>query len=72
MNDFHDAFETRDPAEREAAQFALLRTQLAEARQHAPALAEALAGIDIAGIASRAELARVPVTRLVHIPLVKI
>ena len=63
MNDFHDAFETRDPAEREAAQFALLRTQLAEARQHAPALAEALAGIDIAGIASRAELARVPVTR---------
>jgi len=63
MTDFHDTLETRDPATREAAQFAALRAQLAEARQHASALAEALAGVDVAGISSRAALARLPVTR---------
>ncbi len=62
MNEFHDALETRDPAEREAALCAALPAQVAAA-QRTPAFAGILRGIDPAAIASRAALAQLPVTR---------
>lgn len=60
---FYDSLETRDPAQREAALMAALPAQIAHAQQQAPAFAELLAGVDAAGIVSRAALARLPVTR---------
>lgn len=60
---FYDTLETRDPAQREAALMAALPAQIAHAQQQAPAFAELLAGVDAAGIGSRAALARLPVTR---------
>ncbi len=60
---FYDTLETRDPAQREAALMAALPAQIAHAQQQAPAFAELLAGVDAAGIHSRAALARLPVTR---------
>jgi len=60
---FHDALEARDPAEREAALLAALPRQIAHAQRQAPAFAELLAGVDAGSIASRAALARLPVTR---------
>jgi phenylacetate-CoA ligase len=60
--DFYDALETRDPAQRAAAEAAALPGLVAQA-QRAPALAELLAGVDPASITSRAALARLPVTR---------
>jgi phenylacetate-CoA ligase len=62
MTEFYDALETRPPEQREAALMAALPRQLAAA-QHAPALAERLAGIDAAAVTSRAALAALPVTR---------
>jgi phenylacetate-CoA ligase len=52
-----------DFAAREAAAFARLREILAAAAPEAPALAGQLAGIEIAGLRTRADLARVPVLR---------
>jgi phenylacetate-CoA ligase len=57
-----DPLALRDPAEREAALMAALPAQL-RAAQALPALAATLAGIEPAGVTSRAALARVPVTR---------
>ncbi len=63
MNTFYDALETRSPAEREAAVMAALPGQVAHAQQRSAAFAEILAGVDAAGVTSRAALARLPVTR---------
>ena len=57
-----DALETREPAEREAALMARLPGLVATARQ-APAMAEALAGVDPDAVTTREALARLPVTR---------
>ena len=57
-----DALETRHPAEREAALMARLPSLVATARL-APAMAEALAGVDPSTVTSRDALARLPVTR---------
>lgn len=63
MSPFYDALETRSPQEREAALMAALPQQIAHAQQASPAFADILAGVDAAGITSRAALARLPVTR---------
>jgi phenylacetate-CoA ligase len=60
---FYDALETRDPAAREAALLAALPAQVAHAQANTGAFAELLAGVDPAGITSRAALARLPVIR---------
>jgi phenylacetate-CoA ligase len=61
--DFFDQLETRDPAQREAEQFAALRTQLAHAQAESPYFAHLLAGIDAASINDRTALAALPLTR---------
>ncbi|MEL6266671.1 MAG: phenylacetate--CoA ligase family protein, partial [Pseudomonadota bacterium] len=58
-----DPLEIRDPAAREAAQFAALAGQLAATRDAAPALAEQLGDTDPASVTDRAALARLPVMR---------
>ncbi len=58
-----DALETREPDQREAAQFAALRGVLAHARAQAPGMAAHLAGVDPAAVTDRAALARLPVLR---------
>jgi len=60
---FHDALETRSPAEREAALLAALPAQVAHAQAASPAFAEILSGVDAAAVTSREALARLPVTR---------
>jgi phenylacetate-CoA ligase len=60
--DHFDALETRDPELRERAQLAALPRQVAHAQSAAPAFAKILAGVDAAGVTSRAALARLPVT----------
>lgn len=63
MNEHYDALETRDPADREAALMEALPGQVAHAQARAPAFGRILAGVDAAGVRSRAALARLPVTR---------
>ena len=63
MADFFDALETRAPQVREAALMAALAGHLAHARTAAPAFAAAFAGIDTERIASRRDLATLPVVR---------
>ncbi|WP_422012020.1 phenylacetate--CoA ligase family protein [Roseateles sp.] len=63
MTEFFDALETRDPAEREAAQMAALAAQVAHAQGSSLAYAELLAGIAAPAITSRAALAALPLTR---------
>ena len=63
MSDFYDALEARDPAEREAALMAALPRVVARAREGSPTMGELLAGVDAAGVNSRAALATLPVTR---------
>src|SRR5664279_388177 len=63
MTDFFDALETRDPEVRERAQLAALPRQIAHAQASAPAFAHILSGVDAAAVRSRADLARLPVTR---------
>lgn len=60
---YYDALETRDPAEREAALLRALPATIAAARRDSPAFARILADVDPAAVASRATLARLPVTR---------
>jgi phenylacetate-CoA ligase len=60
---FFDRLETRPAAEREAALLAALPGLLARALAAAPALAQQLAGVDPAGVTSRAALADLPVVR---------
>jgi phenylacetate-CoA ligase len=67
MNEFYDALETRDPAEREADLFTHLPSVL-RAATAAPAYAERLRGIDPAAITDRAALARLPVLRKSDLP----
>ena len=61
--EFYDALETRDPAQREAALLAALPAQVAHAQASSPAYTDLLAGVDAAGITSRAALAQLPLTR---------
>jgi len=63
VREHFDALETRDPEQRERAQFAALPRQVAHAQSAAPAFAKILAGVDAAAVTSRAALARLPVTR---------
>ncbi|MFI8616933.1 phenylacetate--CoA ligase family protein [Acidovorax sp. NPDC077693] len=63
MTTFFDAQETRSTAEREAALLAALPRQVGHAQQNSAAFADILAGVDAAGVTSRAALARLPVTR---------
>ncbi len=62
MADHYDALETRDPAEREAAQAATLSTLIARAVA-APGWAKHLAGVDADAVTSRAALAALPLLR---------
>ena len=61
--EFFDALETRDSAEREATLMAALPVQIAHAQSSSPAYTELLAGVDAAAITSRAALAQLPLTR---------
>jgi len=63
MSTFYDAQETRSHSDREAALLAALPRQIAHAQQNSPAFADILAGVDAAGVTSRAALAQLPVTR---------
>src|SRR5262245_21678969 len=63
MPEYFDSLETRDPAVRERSLLAALPGQVAHAKRNAPGWARILAGIDPAGVADRAALARLPVTR---------
>jgi phenylacetate-CoA ligase len=63
MSEFFDALETRAPAQREADLMAALPRQVAHAQASASAYSEILAGVDAAGITSRAALTSLPVTR---------
>jgi phenylacetate-CoA ligase len=60
MSDHFDALETRDPAERERAQFARLPEAIARAMT-APGWATHLAGVDPKSVTSPAAVARLPV-----------
>ncbi len=63
MNGFHDALETRDPAQREAALMAALPGHIAQAQLATSAFAESLAGVLPTTVNSRAALAALPVIR---------
>ena len=63
MSSFFDHLETRSSAEREAALLTALPQQIAHAKTKAPAFTAILKDVDAQAITSRAELARLPVTR---------
>lgn len=63
MSGFYDERETAPAELREARLLAALPGQIAHAQRTAPALAEALAGVDAPAVTTRAALARLPVTR---------
>jgi phenylacetate-CoA ligase len=67
MPDHFDALETRDPAQREREQCARLPEVIANALR-APGWAKHLAGVDPAGVTSRAALARLPLLRKSDLP----
>ena len=62
MSDFYDAKETRDPATRQAEQWAALHGQIAHAQANAPYFAEILKGVNAPDIKTSADLAKLPVT----------
>ncbi len=62
-NSHYDQLETRDPAQRERAQFNLLPDLLRQAIAAAPGWAAQLEGVDPAGVTSREALARLPLLR---------
>ena len=63
-NDRHyDQLETRDPAQRELAQFNLLPDLVRQAMANAPGWARHLEGVDPSAVTSRAALAKLPVLR---------
>lgn len=59
----YDQLETRDPEQRELAQFNLLPDLIRKAVAGAPGWAEHLKGVEAAAVTSREELARLPVLR---------
>jgi phenylacetate-CoA ligase len=59
----YDTLETRDPGERERAQFAALREQISNAQKRAPYFARVLNGVDPGDVKDRTALARLPLTR---------
>ena len=63
MSNHYDALETRKPAQREAAWMQALPAQIAHAKAHAPAFAQALAAVDPAQVHTREALAALPVVR---------
>ncbi|MDH3413158.1 MAG: AMP-binding protein, partial [Gammaproteobacteria bacterium] len=63
MSAFYDTLETRDPAEREQAQFAALPQQLANAKEHAAAFVNLLEDVEPQDVRSREALAKLPVLR---------
>ena len=63
MTTHYDALEARDPEARERALLTALPAQVAHARAQAPGFARILAGVEPAGVTSRAALAQLPVTR---------
>jgi phenylacetate-CoA ligase len=63
MREHYDGLETRDPEERERSLLGALPGHIAHAKRNAPGWARILAEVDPAEIASRAALARLPVTR---------
>jgi phenylacetate-CoA ligase len=63
MNSHFDSLETRAPAQRDAALFALLPNQVAHAQSASAAFAQLLHGVDAASVRDRAALSRLPVTR---------
>ncbi len=63
MNAHYDALETRSPAQREQEQLQALPAQIAHAQQHTQAFAQILKGVVATQVRSRADLARLPVTR---------
>jgi phenylacetate-CoA ligase len=63
MTEFFDALETRDPEQREATLMAALPAQIAHAQSSSQAFAEILKDVQADAISSRAELAKLPVTR---------
>ena len=62
MPDHYDYLETRNPAQRESEQFAVLHGVVAHAMK-APGWARHLAGVDAKSVVSRAALAKLPVFR---------
>ncbi len=63
MGSYYDTLETRSPAEREAAQFAALPRQIANAKKGTAAFARTLKDVDPRDVTSREALARIPVLR---------
>src|SRR5262249_11569042 len=63
MADHYDQLETRDPEQRELAQFNLLPDLLRHAVANAPGGAEHLKGVDPATVATRKALGSVPVLK---------
>ncbi|HSI52984.1 MAG TPA: AMP-binding protein [Ramlibacter sp.] len=63
MNEYYDALETRESAQREVDLMTALPQQVAHAQQNASAFKDILAGVDAAAVNSREALARLPVTR---------
>ena len=63
LSPFYDALETRLADEREAALMAALPKHLAHAKANASGWARILKGVDAPAVASRAALAKLPVTR---------
>jgi phenylacetate-CoA ligase len=59
----YDQLETRDPEQRELAQFNLLPDLIRKAMAGAPGWADHLKGVDAAAVTSREELAKLPVLR---------
>ena len=67
MAEYYDALESRDPAQREANQFAALPNHLSRALV-APGWASRLAGIDPKSVTSREALAKLPLLRKSELP----
>ena len=65
---YYDNLETREPEERERAQFEMLRSFLRKAIDEAPAWAERLKGVDPDAVTDRAALAELPVLRKSDLP----
>ena len=63
MKTYFDSLETRSAEEREAAQFALLPSQIGYAKKASTAFAQLLGDVDPDHVRDRSALSRLPVTR---------